>query len=363
MTWRDSFNVHPAADLFPMMDDDDLRRLADDIKVNGLQHPIVFAHGDGYGAAIVLLDGRNRLAALEMLGRKFNSNKGGCVITTLKAHDEYTEIKLPADPYAYVASANLHRRHLTAEQKRDLIAKLLAAQPAKSDRAIAATVKASPTTVSTVRRQLERIGTVSKLDTRTGRDGVVQSAHKVAHVAPSDVWGENVVNLPLGTPAHGVPPEVEKTAPANPFDALKHAIDHHWTKLTYAEQERLIEWLMDHRAELEVSAGPPVVVTEPVVEPPAAEAVHEPVDEPTPHAAAEAPDTAPAPPPVAPDKPTAVAMLERSADPAAVWCYFMRYGFHDDPPPAGIGPEFREWLHNSTEEDRTALRKYHMAQQ
>ena len=41
------------------------------------------------------------------------------------------------DPYEYVLSANLHRRHLTAEQKREIIAKLLKAQPEKSNRTIA----------------------------------------------------------------------------------------------------------------------------------------------------------------------------------------------------------------------------------
>src|SRR5215471_11412447 len=61
-----------------------------------------------------------------------------------------------ADPYAYVVSANAHRRHLTREQKRELIEKLLRAQPDKSDRQIAATVKASPTTVGTVRTELEQ---------------------------------------------------------------------------------------------------------------------------------------------------------------------------------------------------------------
>ena len=33
------------------------------------------------------------------------------------------------DPYAYVMSANLHRRHLTPEQRRELVAKLLKASP------------------------------------------------------------------------------------------------------------------------------------------------------------------------------------------------------------------------------------------
>ena len=36
------------------------------------------------------------------------------------------------DPYAYVISANIRRRHLTAEQKRELIAKLIKATPEKA---------------------------------------------------------------------------------------------------------------------------------------------------------------------------------------------------------------------------------------
>jgi hypothetical protein len=38
---------------------------------------------------------------------------------------------------AYILSANIHRRHLTAKQKRELMAKLLAAQPEKSNDVIA----------------------------------------------------------------------------------------------------------------------------------------------------------------------------------------------------------------------------------
>ena len=48
----------------------------------------------------------------------------------------------------------------------------------KSDRQIAVAVKASPTTVGTTRRKLEDTGEVSKLDTRTGADGVKQPASK-----------------------------------------------------------------------------------------------------------------------------------------------------------------------------------------
>jgi ParB-like chromosome segregation protein Spo0J len=55
-------DVHPLAALFPIMTDDELQDLADDIRENGLLHPIVL-DADG-----VLIDGRNRLRACEIAG-------------------------------------------------------------------------------------------------------------------------------------------------------------------------------------------------------------------------------------------------------------------------------------------------------
>ena len=60
--------------------------------------------------------------------------------------------------YASVVSLNLHRRHLTAEQKRELIAKLLKAKPEQSNRTIAKQVKADHKTVAASRLKLESTG-------------------------------------------------------------------------------------------------------------------------------------------------------------------------------------------------------------
>ena len=57
------------------------------------------------------------------------------------------------DPYAYVLSVNVRRRHLTAEQKRDLIETLLKRDPSKSNRQIAKLVGASHPKVAKVRNQ------------------------------------------------------------------------------------------------------------------------------------------------------------------------------------------------------------------
>ena len=95
--------VHQAADLFPMMLEAELRNLADDIKANGLNHPVVVYEGQ-------VLDGRNRSRACEMAGVEVRTEEWvdpGC------------------GPVAYVVSQNIHRRHLTATQRAALAVDLL----------------------------------------------------------------------------------------------------------------------------------------------------------------------------------------------------------------------------------------------
>jgi len=86
-------NIHPVAEFFPLLPKDELRELADDIKANGLQHPIVI-QGD------TLLDGRNRLAACNMR----------------EVPPAFTEYRGDS-PVAFIIGANLRRRHLSMGQK------------------------------------------------------------------------------------------------------------------------------------------------------------------------------------------------------------------------------------------------------
>ena len=54
--------IHPAAELFPAMSESELRELGENIKAHsGLLSPIIVYEGK-------LLDGRNRLDAMEMVG-------------------------------------------------------------------------------------------------------------------------------------------------------------------------------------------------------------------------------------------------------------------------------------------------------
>jgi hypothetical protein len=174
-SWRDVLAIHPAANLFPPMSPDELKVLGEDIKRRELIVPIALSRE----SPPRLVDGRNRLDAMESAG--ILGLGVGAVIELVSAGFivQYPDRKwerLPTkwvdgDPYEYVVSANIRRRHLTAEQKRDLIAELLKAQPEKSNRQIAETVKASHVTVGVVRAQMESTGQVDQLPKTVGKDG------------------------------------------------------------------------------------------------------------------------------------------------------------------------------------------------
>jgi ParB-like chromosome segregation protein Spo0J len=92
--------VHPVADLFPMLADDELAELAEDIRQRGLLQPIVL---DPSGA---ILDGRNRLAACEIAG----------VEPAFVTYDG-------DDPDGYALAVNIARRHLTTGARAVIAAK------------------------------------------------------------------------------------------------------------------------------------------------------------------------------------------------------------------------------------------------
>jgi hypothetical protein len=169
-SWRERFaefgiKIHPAADEFPMMSDDELDQLAADIEKHGLRQAIDF-QGDE------LLDGRNRLAAIRRIkDEKRRNDLLGFVASTKR-------VMQVSDPIAYVISANVRRRHLTAEKKRDIITALLKDRPERSDRETAKIADSNRTTVGQIRRELEEKGDVSIIDTRTDAAGRQQPAAK-----------------------------------------------------------------------------------------------------------------------------------------------------------------------------------------
>ena len=86
--------AHPAAELFPMLDDARLSELAADIRENGQREPIQILDGR-------ILDGRNRHRACAMAG----------------VHPKFQQVPNETNPWAFVWSLNGQRRDLSTDQR------------------------------------------------------------------------------------------------------------------------------------------------------------------------------------------------------------------------------------------------------
>jgi hypothetical protein len=111
--------VHPAADIFPMMSEDETKELKRSITAHGLREKIGVIQNPDNVNELLIVDGRNRWHALVGLGvdteviiREFTKNLG----TQL--------VDLGASPEEYILMANIERRNLSQKQRRDLAGKL-----------------------------------------------------------------------------------------------------------------------------------------------------------------------------------------------------------------------------------------------
>ena len=99
---KPKYDFHPICLLFPRMTDEELRELADDLRIKGLLHDIVLYEGK-------ILDGRNRYLACPMAG----------------VEPRFSEWDGEGSPLEWVISENMVRRHLTSSQRAVLALELL----------------------------------------------------------------------------------------------------------------------------------------------------------------------------------------------------------------------------------------------
>jgi len=88
--------IHPIADIFPMMAADEFEGLKKDIVEFGVREPMTMWNNK-------LIDGRNRMAA--------------CVELKIDWESHLCELDSDQDPVTWILSHNLHRRHLSQSQK------------------------------------------------------------------------------------------------------------------------------------------------------------------------------------------------------------------------------------------------------
>jgi hypothetical protein len=142
--WRDFYKIHPAANLFPEVEGDELLALGEDIKANEgrPKHPIVLIQKKGSKARPAVFDGRSRLDAMELVGLP-TINADGNLIVPYETVEETADF----DALAYVISLNWHRRHLKPEQRDEVIRNTKAMRKELSVRALAIHFRVSKSTV------------------------------------------------------------------------------------------------------------------------------------------------------------------------------------------------------------------------
>ncbi len=127
-----------AFQVMPALSDDEYAALREDVVERGIVVPVVV---DQHGR---LLDGHHRRRIADEL-------QVDCPIEVHQVTDD-------EDARQAALALNLARRHLTREQRRELIAREAADRPSDSDRAITRRLGCSPTTVAAVRRTGVQVG-------------------------------------------------------------------------------------------------------------------------------------------------------------------------------------------------------------
>jgi hypothetical protein len=143
------YNPHPLAEFFPLMEGQEFDELVGNIKRRGLHFPITIFDNQ-------IIDGRNRDRACLKAGVEPRY-----VAFAGKAED------IPR----FIISANIHRRHLKPQQRRELLKKLINLHPELSNRAIADMAHVSHATVGAVRTEMQSTGQIDQLKKTVGKDG------------------------------------------------------------------------------------------------------------------------------------------------------------------------------------------------
>lgn len=167
---------HPIANIFPMMSPEEFAELRKDIHQNGQLEP-VWLHADGR-----IIDGRNRYKACMELGitPKYRTWDGDGSLTQ------------------FVVSLNLHRRHMSAEQRAAVAVKMLPMLEAEAKERMLAGVKVDPT---------QKVGEGSHKDGESAKQAAgiagtnhqyVSDAKRIANDAPEvfDMMAAGDVNMP-----------------------------------------------------------------------------------------------------------------------------------------------------------------------
>lgn len=155
-----TYPIHPAADAFPKMGDEEFAALKADIQEHGQHDPVIIYEGE-------VLDGRHRYRACFDLG----------IDPSVIVVDDHS---IGGDPFDYVWSCNFHRRHMTTSQRAMVGVSLKRAREADAERRQKAGATLAPGGAKG--KSAEQAAKIIKVSPRT-----VERATKVAHEGATEV--------------------------------------------------------------------------------------------------------------------------------------------------------------------------------
>ena len=235
---------HPLANLFPLMEGEEFAALVADIKANGLREQSWIFEGE-------ILDGRNRYRACHEIGRD--------------PHYMIREYRPAAhgDPLAFVLSRNLHRRHLSTQQRAAIAAELATMKPgartdlAPNDARSAMSDAQAAEALKVSERSVERAKTRMREDPKAHEKA---KAGTLPRKKPTARPKEKPVEHLVAPVVAAVRDLNVKLAPA--------AIEATTSLLTEEQRADLQHHLPDVIAKLQRLAGPPADAKEEFIQPP-----------------------------------------------------------------------------------------------
>lgn len=194
--------------------DDDAARVEGTRRGHSTKRPNQSNHFWGDDEAS-LLDGRNRLAAMELVGMPVIGDDGHLDRDIPMRRLSSGANPIP-DPYDYVVSANIHRRHLSLAERQELIAKCLQRNPERSDRATAMMLKTDHKKVGAVRKSLAEAGRLEPTTETVGADGRVRRTATEKQVTRAVEASREAAKRQFDAAAAklGMAPEPQPPAPA-----------------------------------------------------------------------------------------------------------------------------------------------------
>ncbi|WP_315774885.1 MULTISPECIES: MT-A70 family methyltransferase [unclassified Bradyrhizobium] len=206
-----TFAFHPYAELFPLIEGADFYDLAEDIRINGLKDRIILiGQGD---AAAQILDGRNRYRALVWIMSTGEGVGPGWSHAGLHEGDKLQAADIldvgnrflfrqfaqavDGDPLDFVLSRNLHRRQMSADERRMVGARLVTLRQGRPEQ-----------TSQSANISREQAAKITQADVA----GIDRARSVIAHAAPEIVEAASRGKISVAAAAEIAAQPIERQA-------------------------------------------------------------------------------------------------------------------------------------------------------